>query len=184
MKPNDTGWPGQGLPLVNRLELSPTTINRMVSSFACHEVDKQGFSSDAYGMGQASNGLISSRAPLSCSTCGAPAPSVPPWVEEGDSALMALTSFNLQNLRGQSLLFRCLDTGFVTTAPALTRYQQGRGIDTSRRELVGERPAQWCRSRPVTICEHCGLAIKGNQWTLRQHQQSKRCRRTRTPLPL
>jgi hypothetical protein len=31
---------------------------------------------------------------------------------------MAATSFNLQNLRGQALLFRCLDTGFVTTAPA------------------------------------------------------------------
>ncbi len=105
-------------------------------------------------------------------------------MEEGDLAQVAITSFNLQNLRGQSLLFRCLDTGFVTTAPALTRYQQGRGIDPSRRELVGERPAQWCRSRPVTICEHCGLAIKGNQWTLRQHQESKRCRRTRTPLPL
>jgi len=28
---------------------------------------------------------------------------------------------NLQNLRGQTLLFRCLETGFVTTAPALTR---------------------------------------------------------------
>jgi hypothetical protein len=28
-----------------------------------------------------------------------------------------------QNLRGQTLLFRCLETGFVTTAPALTRYQ-------------------------------------------------------------
>lgn len=71
-------------------------------------------------------------------------------------ARMAATAFNLQNLRGQSLLFRCLETGFVTTAPALTRYQQGRGIDPSRRELVGVRPEQWCRSRPVTICEHCG----------------------------
>ena len=39
------------------------------------------------------------------------------------------TRFNTQNLRGQTLLFRCLDTGFVTTAPALTRYQQGRGIN-------------------------------------------------------
>ncbi|MFM7548195.1 MAG: hypothetical protein ACKO8I_04845 [Cyanobacteriota bacterium] len=35
---------------------------------------------------------------------------------------MAVTTFNLQNLRGQCLLFRCLETGFVTTAPALTRY--------------------------------------------------------------
>jgi hypothetical protein len=108
---------------------------------------------------------------------------MPPWVEVSDPALMTATTFNLHNLRGQSLLFRCLETGFVTTAPALTRYQQGRGIDPSRRELVGERPAQWCRTRPVTICEHCGVAIKGNQWTVRQHQQSQRCRRARTQLP-
>lgn len=97
-------------------------------------------------------------------------------------ALMTATTFNVQNLRGQSLLFRCLETGFVTTAPALTRYQQGRGIDPSRRELVGERPEQWCRSRPVTICEHCGQAIKGNQWTVRQHQLSKRCAKARTQM--
>jgi len=156
----------------------------MVRFFARHVVDKQGSSWEAYGRGQACNGVISTGPPASCSTCGVLAPTVPPWVEEKDPALMAVTSFNLQNLRGQSLLFRCLDTGFVTTAPALTRYQQGRGIHPSRRELVGERPAQWCRSRPVTICEHCGLAIKGNQWTLRQHQESKRCRKTRMPLPL
>ena len=49
--------------------------------------------------------------------------------------VMTATTFNTQNLRGQTLLFRCLETGFVTTAPALTRYQQGRGIDPSRREL-------------------------------------------------
>jgi hypothetical protein len=73
---------------------------------------------------------------------------MPPWVEVSDPALMTATTFNLHNLRGQSLLFRCLETGFVTTAPALTRYQQGRGIDPSRRELVGERPEQWCRTRP------------------------------------
>jgi len=109
---------------------------------------------------------------------------MPLWVEPPDPALMAVSSYNVQNLRGQSLLFRCIETGFITTAPALTRYQQGRGIDPSRRELVGDRPAQWCRSSPVTICEHCGLAIKGNQWTLRQHQQSKRCRKSRSPLPL
>jgi hypothetical protein len=89
-------------------------------------------------------------------TYGVQAARVPPWVESLDVALMTATTFNLQNLRGQSLLFRCLDTGSVTTAPALTRYQQGRGTDPSRRELVGERPEQWCRSRPVTICEHCG----------------------------
>jgi hypothetical protein len=72
---------------------------------------------------------------------------------------------------------------FSIEAPALTRYQQGRGIDPSRRQLVGERPAQWCRSRPVTLCEHFGLAIKGNQWTLHHHQQSKRCKQVRSPLP-
>jgi hypothetical protein len=111
--------------------------------------------------------------------------SVSPWVVVMALALMAATLFNVQNLRGQALLFRCLETGFVTTAPALTRYQQGRGIDPRRRELVGERPAQWCRSRPLTICEHCGLAIKGNQWTVRQHQKSKRCQQTRAAqLPL
>ena len=109
---------------------------------------------------------------------------MPLWVEPPDPALMAVSSYNVQNLRGQSLLFRCMETGFITTAPALTRYQQGRGIDPSRRELVGDRPAQWCKSSPVTICEHCGQAIKGNQWTLRQHQQSKRCRKSRSPLPL
>ncbi|MFO0137680.1 MAG: hypothetical protein ACK535_06610 [Cyanobacteriota bacterium] len=117
-------------------------------------------------------------------TCSASPDLMPLWMEPPDPALMAVSSYNVQNLRGQSLLFRCMETGFITTAPALTRYQQGRGIDPSRRELVGDRPAQWCRSSPVTICEHCGLAIKGNQWTLRQHQQSKRCRKSRPPLPL
>ena len=73
------------------------------------------------------------------------------------------TTLNTQNLCGQSLLFRCLVTGFVTTAPALTRYQQGRGIDPSRRELVGERPANWIRESPTTVCEHCGMAVRGNQ---------------------
>ena len=81
------------------------------------------------------------------------------------------------NLRGQSLLFRCLVTGFVTTAPPLTRYQQVRGIEPSRRELVGERPENWIRQVPSTTCEHCGMAIKGNQWAFRQHQQSKRCQK-------
>jgi hypothetical protein len=32
-------------------------------------------------------------------------------------------------------------------------YQQGRGIDPSRRELVGERPASWIREAPSTACE-------------------------------
>ena len=89
----------------------------------------------------------------------------------------ATTTYNTQNLRGQTLLFRCLETGFVTTAPALTRYQQGRGINPSRRELVGERPANWIRQVPSTVCDRCGLAVKGNQWAFRQHQQSKRCQK-------
>ena len=84
-------------------------------------------------------------------------------------------SFNLQNLRGQTLLFRCLETGFVTTAPALTRYQKARGIDPSRRELVGQRPTDWIKEIPTTTCEHCGMEVKGNQWAFRQHQKSKRC---------
>ncbi len=88
---------------------------------------------------------------------------------------MPAATFNTQNLRGQSLLFRCLVTGFVTTAPALTRYQQGRGINPKRRELVGERPANWIKAVPSTTCEHCGMEVKGNQWAFRQHQQTKRC---------
>ena len=87
------------------------------------------------------------------------------------------TTFNTKNLRGQALLFRCLETGFVTTAPALTRYQQGRGINPARRELVGERPASWIRQAPSTTCEHCGMVLRGNQWAFRQHQQSRRCQR-------
>lgn len=54
----------------------------------------------------------------------------------GDESVSPL-AFNIQNLRGQNLLFRCLETGFVTTAPALGRYQYARGIYPSRRELVG-----------------------------------------------
>ena len=80
----------------------------------------------------------------------------------GSGAPVTTTTFNTKNLRGQSLLFRCLETGFVTTAPALTRYQQGRGINPSRRELVGERPANWIRQVPSTVCDRCGLAVKGN----------------------
>jgi uncharacterized Zn finger protein len=95
----------------------------------------------------------------------------------GSGAHVTASTFNTQNLRGQSLLFRCLETGFVTTAPALTRYQQGRGIDPKRRELVGERPQKWSRTRPVTICEHCGMVVKGNQWAFRQHQQTQRCQK-------
>jgi hypothetical protein len=86
-------------------------------------------------------------------------------------------AFNTENLRGQSLLFRRLDTGFLTTTPALTRYQQGRGIDPSRREVVGERPDNWIRQVPSMTCEHCGMVVRGNQWAFRQHQQSKRCQK-------
>jgi len=82
---------------------------------------------------------------------------------------------NLQDLRGQTLLFRCLETGFVTTAPALTRYQKARGVDPGQRELVGERPPNWVKEMPSTTCEHCGMEVKGTQWALAQHQQSKRC---------
>lgn len=32
--------------------------------------------------------------------------------------------------------WRCLETGYITTAPALTNYQKKRNIDTSRRERV------------------------------------------------
>ena len=84
-------------------------------------------------------------------------------------------AFNLKNLKGQNLLFRCLETGFFTTAPALTRYQKARGINPSRRELLGQRPANWVKEAPSTTCEHCGMEVKGNQWAFRQHQQSKRC---------
>jgi len=80
-----------------------------------------------------------------------------------------------RNLRGQTLLFRCLETGFVTTAPVLTRYQKARGVDPARRELVGERPANWVKEIPSTTCEHCGMEVKGTQWAFAQHQQSKRC---------
>ena len=38
--------------LLNRQQLSPTTIDRMVSYFAHHEVDKRGASWDQYGKGR------------------------------------------------------------------------------------------------------------------------------------
>ena len=91
--------------------------------------------------------------------------------------VMPKSANSTQNLRGQTLLFRCMETGFVTTAPALTRYQTARGIDPARRELVGERPAKWVREVPSTTCEHCGMEVKGTQWAFAQHQQSKRCQK-------
>ena len=60
-----------------------------------------------------------------------------------DPARAMPTTLNTQNLRGQSMLFRCLAKGFVATAPALILCEQGRGIEPSRRELVGERPENW-----------------------------------------
>jgi hypothetical protein len=38
--------------LLNRQELSPSTIDRMVSFFSRHEVDKQGSSWSSYGKGR------------------------------------------------------------------------------------------------------------------------------------
>jgi hypothetical protein len=88
---------------------------------------------------------------------------------------MTANPTKLKNLRGQNLLFRCLETGFVTTAPALTRYQKARGIEPTRRELVGERPSNWIKAVPTTICANCGMQVNGNEWAFRQHQQTKKC---------
>ncbi len=87
--------------------------------------------------------------------------------------------FKTHNLRGHSLPFRCLVTGFVTTAPTLNRYQQGRDIDSTQRELVGERPENWIRQAPSTTCEHCRLVVRSYQWAFRQHEKSKRRQKTR-----
>jgi hypothetical protein len=38
--------------------------------------------------------------------------------------------------RNNNTWYRCLETGFVSTAPALAKYQKNRGIDTSRREKL------------------------------------------------
>jgi NMD protein affecting ribosome stability and mRNA decay len=40
--------------------------------------------------------------------------------------------------------------------------------------MVGERPSNWVKEVPTSTCEHCGMVVKGNQWTFRQHQQTKR----------
>jgi hypothetical protein len=54
--PSNRGMTPVGLvrarQLANRQELSPTTIDRMVSYFARHEVDKEGSSWGAYGKGR------------------------------------------------------------------------------------------------------------------------------------
>ena len=86
---------------------------------------------------------------------------------------MPAETFNTQNLRGQTRLSPCQETGFVTTATALTRYQHGRGINSSRCERVGDRPTNWIKAVPRTICEHCAMEVKGNRWAFRQHKQTK-----------
>ncbi|MCX5947693.1 MAG: hypothetical protein NTY67_05775 [Cyanobacteria bacterium] len=54
--PSNRGMTPVGLArarqLANRQELSPTTIDRMVSYFARHEIDKQGSSWGTYGKGR------------------------------------------------------------------------------------------------------------------------------------
>jgi hypothetical protein len=54
--PSNRGMTPVGLArarqLLNRQELSPQTIDRMVSYFARHEVDKQGSSWETYGKGR------------------------------------------------------------------------------------------------------------------------------------
>ena len=54
--PSNRGMTPVGLArarqLLNRQQLSPTTIDRMVSYFARHEVDKRGASWDQYGKGR------------------------------------------------------------------------------------------------------------------------------------
>jgi len=54
--PSNRGMTPVGLArarqLLNRQQLSPTTIDRMVSYFARHEVDKQGSSWSSYGKGR------------------------------------------------------------------------------------------------------------------------------------
>ena len=54
--PSNRGMTPVGLArarqLLNRQQLSPTTIDRMVSYFARHEVDKRGASLDQYGKGR------------------------------------------------------------------------------------------------------------------------------------
>ena len=57
---------------------------------------------------------------------------------------------------------KCLVSGFVTSAPAFTHYQQGRGIYLSRRELVGERLAYWIREEPTAFWQHNGMVARGH----------------------
>ena len=83
----------------------------------------------------------------------------------GNPAPMTAKPFKNQNLRGQTLLFRCLETGFVTTAPALSRYQQGRGIDPTLRELVDSVPPTGSGKSPqapVITLERSSRATSGH----------------------
>jgi hypothetical protein len=43
-----------------------------------------------------------------------------------------MLTFNLHKLWGQFMLFRDLDTAFVTMAPAYAYYQQSCGIESGR----------------------------------------------------
>jgi hypothetical protein len=88
---------------------------------------------------------------------------------------LTATATKLNNLQGQTLLFCCLETGFVTTAPALNRNQQGRGICSSRNELAGECPSNLIKTVPSSNCEHCWMEFKGNLWAFRHYQQTKKC---------
>lgn len=75
-------------------------------------------------------------------------------------------AFNLQNLWGQALLFRCLETGFVTTAPALTRYQKTRGgaIQHEKNWFVSVLPtwSRGCPQRPVSTAEWKSRGTSGH----------------------
>jgi hypothetical protein len=70
-----------------------------------------------------------------------------------------------------------LVTGFVTTAPGLTRYPQGRGIDPSRRELMGEQPAHSTPEVATAVCDRYGMNVSGTGWAFGQHQQTKGCQK-------
>jgi hypothetical protein len=94
--------------LCNSLQ-TPVEARRRIKTggvFPCFWKRLQSRSENFSVLGNHAAALPSSAAPVPCSTCGVQAPSVPPWVEKRDPELMAVTSFNLQNLRGQSLLFR------------------------------------------------------------------------------
>ncbi|MFY7694860.1 MAG: hypothetical protein ACOVQK_00825 [Cyanobium sp.] len=49
-----------------------------------------------------------------------------------------------------------------------------------RRERVGSLPANGIGDKPTKVSDHSGAVIRGNQWRVRQHQQSQRCQRVQT----